>query len=127
MFTASRLSLPSALTVISTNIEGLSDVKASVLSELCNKQQCHCLCLQQTHRDAREARSRSHGMTLVVLRPHDKYEIVISLRDDLKVMIIFVTASNYVEVTTAELPDVVLHSERSVYSLNWNTEAYPIL
>ena len=49
-------------------------------------------------------------MTLVAERPHDKYGSAIFIRDDLKVKIISVTAANHVEVITAELPDVVVHS-----------------
>ena len=43
-------------------------------------------------------------------RPHDKYGSAIFIRDDLKVKSISVTAANHVEVITAELPDVVVHS-----------------
>ena len=39
-----------AMTVISANVKGLSANKASILSELCKLQHCHCLCLQETHR-----------------------------------------------------------------------------
>ena len=41
MSTISSQSICSALTVISANIEGLSSVKASMLSDLCKKQYCH--------------------------------------------------------------------------------------
>ena len=43
--TTNSQNLSSALTVISVNIEGLSAVKASMLSDLCKEQHCHCLCL----------------------------------------------------------------------------------
>ena len=110
MSTTSSQSLSSALTVISANIEGLSAIKASMLSDLCKEQHCHCLCLQETHRGERKARPRIPGMTLVAERPHDKYGSAIFIRDDLKVKSISVTAANHVEVITAELPDVVVHS-----------------
>ena len=58
----------------------------------------------------RKARPIIPGMTLVAERPHDKYESAIFIRDDLKVKSISVTAANHVEVITAELPDVVVHS-----------------
>ena len=73
MSTTSSQSLSSALTVISVNIEGPSAIKASMLSDLCKEQHCHCLCLQETHRGERKARPRIPGMTLVAERPHDKY------------------------------------------------------
>ena len=81
-----------------------------MLSDLCKEQYCHCLCLQETHRGERKARPKIPGMTLVAERPHDKYESAIFIRDDLKVKSISVTAANHVEVITAELPDVVVHS-----------------
>ena len=109
MSTTNSQSLSSALTVISANIEGLSAVKASLLSDLCKEQYCHSLCLQETHIGEIKARPRIPGMTLVSERPHDKYGSAIFIRDDLKVKSISVTAANYVEVITAELPDVVVH------------------
>ena len=104
MSTTSSQSLSSALTVISANIEGLSAVKAS------KEQHCHCLCLQETHRGERKARPRIPGVLLLAERPHDKYGNAIFIRDDLKVNIISVTAANHVEVITAKIPDVVVHS-----------------
>ena len=100
-------SLSSALTVISANIEDLSTVRAFMLSDLCKEQHCHCLCLQETHRDARKVRPRFPGMTLVAERTHDKYGSVIFIKDDLKVKSISVTAAKYTVVIKAELPDVV--------------------
>ena len=47
--TTSSQSLVNALTLISVNIAGLSAVKASMLSDLCKEQHCHCLCLLETH------------------------------------------------------------------------------
>ena len=99
-----------ALNVISANIEGLSAVKSSMLSDVCKEQHCHCLCLQETHRGARMARPRIPGMTLVAEHPHDKYGSAVFIRDDLKVNSISVTTANHVEVITAELHDVVVHS-----------------
>ena len=108
-------SLSSALTVISANIEGLSAVKASMLSDLYKEQHCHCPYLQETHRGARKSSPIIPGMTLVAAeRPDKKYRSAIFIRDDLKVKSISVTAANHVEVITAELPDVVVHS---VYKL----------
>ena len=126
------MDLSSALTVISANIEGLSAAKASMLSDLCKEQHCHCLCLQETHRGERKAMPRIPGITLVEERPHDKYGSAIFIRDDLKVKSSSATATNHVEVITAELPDVVVHLSishpaSSLYSLHRDTEAYPRL
>ena len=96
--------------MISANIEGLSAVKASMLSYLCKEQNCHCLCLQETFRGEENARPRILGMTLVAECPHDKYGSVIFIRDNLKMKSISVTAANHVVVITTELPDLVVHS-----------------
>ena len=62
-----------AMTVISANVEGLSANKTSILSELCKIQDCHCLCLLETHRAKDQARPKIYGMTLVAERPHNKH------------------------------------------------------
>ena len=61
-----------ALTVISANIEGLTAVKASMLSVMCKDKHCQCLCLQETHRSQTQARPRIPGMSLVAERSHNK-------------------------------------------------------
>ena len=38
------------MTVISANIEGLTASKASMLSEMCKREHCHCVCVQEIHR-----------------------------------------------------------------------------
>ena len=76
----------------------------------CQTRNTHCLYLQETHRGERKARPRIPEMTLVAERPHAKYGSAIFIRDDLMVKSISITAANHVEVTTAQLPDVVVHS-----------------
>ena len=49
-------------------------------------------------------------MALVAEHPHDKYGSAIFSRDDLKVNNISVTVANHVEVITAELSGVAVHS-----------------
>ena len=78
-------SLSMALTVISANIEGLAATKATILSEMCKRECCHCLCLQDTHRSTNLPRPKIAGMSLVVERPHNKYGSAILIRNDLKV------------------------------------------
>ena len=48
MSAVTRQSISMALTVISVNIEGLTVAKASILSDMCKRECCHCLCLQET-------------------------------------------------------------------------------
>ena len=68
------------------------------------------VCVSRKHTGARTARHIIIIMTLVAERLHDKYGSAIFIRDDLKLKSISVTAANHVEVITAELPDVVVHS-----------------
>ena len=78
-------SLSTSLTVISANIKGLIVVKASILSEMCKRECCHCMYLQETHRPNNLPRPKIAGMSLVVERPHNKYGSAILIRNDLKV------------------------------------------
>ena len=51
------------LIVLSANIEGLSANKASMLSELCKREYCHCLYIQETHRSSDYTMHKIAGMT----------------------------------------------------------------
>ena len=103
-------SLSTALTVISANIEGLTAAKASILSEMCKRECCHCLCLQETHRSTNLPRPKIAGMSLVVERPHSKYGSAILIRNDLKVKKIYERVQGTVELITIVMPGVVVHS-----------------
>ena len=103
-------SLSTALTVISANIEGLTAVKASILSEICKRECCHCLCLQETHRSNNLPRPKIAGMSLVVERPHNKYDNPILIRNGLKVNKIYERVKGTVEIITIVMSGVVVHS-----------------
>ena len=94
---------PVALTVISTNVESLTDSKASILSEMCKDQHCHCLCLQETHRSKDQAIPRIPGMALVAEGPHNKHGSSVFIRDGLKVYNISVCEEENIKLITAEL------------------------
>ena len=110
MYAVHSESPPEAMTVISANVEGLYANRASILSELCKTQNCHCLCLQNTHRAKDQARTKIPGMTLVAERKHNKHGSSVFIRDGLKVNIISVCEEGNVEFITVELPGVVVHS-----------------
>ena len=74
-----------AMTVMSTNIEGLTTSKASILSAMCKEQHCHSLCLKETHRSKDQARPKLSGMALVAERPHNKHGSSVFIREGLKV------------------------------------------
>ena len=86
-----------ALTVISTNIEGLTASKVSMLSEMYKREHCHCLCLQETHRAPHLARLKTPGMTLIDERPHIKYGRAILIRRDMGVKGVSVWEQDNVE------------------------------
>ena len=98
-----------AMTVISANVEGLSANKASIQSELCKIQYCHCLCLQETHRVKDHARPKIPGMTLVAERPHNKHGSSVFVRDGMKVNSTSVCEEENVELITVERPGVFVH------------------
>ena len=110
MSTVNSQSLFTALTVISENIEGLTASKASMLSEMCKREQCHCLCLQETHRAPHLARPKIHGMTRIAERPHIKYGSAILIRSYLKVKRVSIWEQDNVELIKIKMPGVVVHS-----------------
>ena len=102
-------SLSTALTVISANIEGLTAAKASILSEMCKRECCHCLCHQETQRSTNILSPTIAGMSLVVERQHNKYGSAIIIRNDLKVKKIYERVQGTVEIITIVMSGVVVH------------------
>ena len=74
--------------------------------EMCKRECCHCLCLQETHH---LPRPKIAGMSLVVECPHNKYGSAILIRNDLKVKKIYERIQRTVEIITIALPGVVVH------------------
>ena len=70
MYEANSQDLSTVMTVMSANIEGLTASKVSMLSEMCKREHCHCLCLQETHRAPHLARPNITGMPFIAERPH---------------------------------------------------------
>ena len=85
MSTPNSQGLPTAMTVISANIEGLPAVKASMISVMCKDKHCQCICIQETHRSQTQASPRIPGMSLVAERPRNKYGSAVFIREDQKV------------------------------------------
>ena len=92
------------------NIEGITASKASMLSEMCKREHCHCLCFQETHKTPHLTKPKILGMTLIAERPHIKYGSAILIRSDLKVKGVSVWEHDYVELISFEMPGVVVHS-----------------
>ena len=110
MSTVNSQSLSTALTARSANIEGLTVSKASMLSEMCETEHCHCLCLQETHRALHLARPKIHGVTLIAERPHIKYGSATLIRTELKVKGVSVWEQDNVELISIEMSGEVVHS-----------------
>ena len=102
--------LSTVLTVISANIEGLTTSKASILSEMCKREHCHRLCLQEANRTTNLLRFKIVGMLLVAQHPHNKYGRAILIRDDLMVENIYDRVQGTVELITIVMHGVVVHS-----------------
>lgn len=58
-----------ALSIISSNIEGLSGAKQDLLADLCIQHRCDTLCLQETHCGPTRICPRIPDMTLIFERP----------------------------------------------------------
>ena len=84
---------------LSANIEGLTAAKASILSEMCKRECCHCLCLQERHRSTNLPRPKIAGMSLVVERPHSKYGSAM--------LLLFATARSVVKSVKVPVVEVV--------------------
>ena len=101
MSTINSQSHSTALTVISANIEGLTAAKASMLSEMCKWEHCHCLSIQETHRALHLAMPKIPGMTLV------------------NVTVVYVWEKDNVELISIEMSEVVVQpTKREVCTTN---------
>ena len=91
-----------ALSIISSNIEGLTGVKQDLLAELCVQNNCDLLCLQETHRIPR--------MTLIAERPHDQYGSAIFAREGLTVDKSSLFDNDNIEVLSIDLMGISVSS-----------------
>lgn len=103
------LSRPPLVTT-SCNIEGLSVNKQILLSDMCNRNKCDILVLQETHRGPNSHRPKIHGMKLVVERPHEQYGSAIFVRPDIDVRSCALTCVEDVEILTIELQSCTVTS-----------------
>lgn len=91
------------LYITSVNIEGLSSNKDNLLEEMCIKNECDILVLQETHRDEHSNRPNLKNMKLVIERPHNKYGSAILTKPNLKIISTAKTEINDIEILTIEL------------------------
>ena len=119
-------SLSTALTVISANSEGLTAFKASILSEMCKRERCHCLCLQETHRHTNLSRPKIAGMSLVDERPHNMYGSGILVREDLLVENVYerVQGTNYDCDVWSSCAFCIQATKRPVFAYSTRTQRF---
>ena len=110
MSSANSPDLYSDLTVISATVEGLTAIKASLLSGMCKVEHSHCLNLKESHRDSVYARLKLSGTTLIAERPHKKHGNAIFVREDLKLKSVSIRDEGIDKFITVVLPSVVVHS-----------------
>ena len=99
-----------ALSIISSNIEGLTGVKQDLLADICRENHCDILCLQETHRGPTSTRPRIPGMSLILERPHDQYGSAIFVRHGLTVDKTFLSDTNNIEVLSIYLLGISVSS-----------------
>ncbi|KAJ8710342.1 hypothetical protein PYW07_009708 [Mythimna separata] len=97
-----RLSKP-ALTVTSINIEGFSENKSDLLSQLCQTTHCDILCVQETLRGPDHLRPHIPGMSLVLETPHAQYGSAIFVNPRILVKSAFSNNDNCIEVLTVDI------------------------
>ena len=74
------------------------------------REHCHSLCLQETHRAPHLAMPNIPGMTLIAERLHIKYGSAILIRSDMEVKGVSVREQDNVELISIEMHGVVAHS-----------------
>lgn len=93
----------SALCVVSINIEGFSQDKSEILSELCRSTRCDILCVQETHRDTSQSRPQVPGLTLIAEICHPKHGNAVFAAPGVSIVSINKhTSLNAIEVITVE-------------------------
>ena len=98
------------LTVTSINIEGMSAAKQQLLAELCEKQKCDVLCVQEIHRGLNAIRPNIRGMSLVAEMPHEQYGSAIFVRNNCICDSTSTSNTNNVEIIQAQLNKLTVTS-----------------
>lgn len=89
---------------ISCNIAGFSVNKVILFSDLCKRNDCDILVLQETYRGptSHGHRPKIQGMRLVLERPHKKYGSSIFVKQSLDVLSVTLTCEKDIEILTIE-------------------------
>ena len=84
--------------------------KAALLAELCEKQKCDVLCVQETHRGLKAIRPNIRGMSLVAESPHEQYGSAIFVRNNCICDSTSTSNTNNVEIIQAQLNKLTVTS-----------------
>lgn len=98
------------LTIISFNVEGLSQNKEDLISMLCKENSCDVLSLQETHRGKNQKRPKIQGMQLVQEIQHEQYGSAMFVNQQIKINKIEAKSQNNIELITADLGKLVVTS-----------------
>ena len=84
--------------------------KQQLLVELCEKQKCHVLCVQETHRGLKAIQPNIRGMSLVAEIPHEQYGSAICVRNNCICDSTSTSNTNNVEIIQAQLNKLTVTS-----------------
>ena len=84
--------------------------KQQLLAELCEKQKCDVLCIQETHQGLKTIRPNIRGMRLVVEIPHEQYGSAIFVRNNCICDSTSTSNTNNVEIIQAQLNKLTVTS-----------------
>ena len=98
------------MTVTSINIEAMSAAKQQPPAELCEKQKCDVLCVQETHRGLKAILPNIRGMSLVAEIPHEQYGSAIFVRNNCICDSTSTSNTNNVEIIQAQLNKLTVTS-----------------
>ena len=102
--------MPSTMTLISANIEGLSPPKRDLIAKLCSEHNCQVLCLQETHKGSYNNRPNITGMKMAIEKPHEKYGSTIYVKPDLVITSTSMTENNDIEILTVNIGSMTMTS-----------------
>lgn len=98
------------LTVISLNVEGLTSVKQDIIADICKKNACDVLCIQETHRGSDSNRPKIAGMKLIIEHPHGHHGSAVFVRENLSCKADILKLSEDIEILTIELANIAVTS-----------------
>ena len=100
------------MTIMSFNVEGLSEATEQLIADLRHRLQCAVVCIQETHRGPDAIRPSIPGMNLAIERAHSQYGSAIFVTSVTIVNTTSLTDINNIEVLRVDLNGI---SVTSVY------------